>query len=102
MTTAEQITVKNARFNDAMSRETCCYSCDVYFDGAHLAHVRNTGGGGADFWDHVTGSDPRKRSDVAHALATETGLLEPDMLILSMACGMTAAQAMTEIREIVG
>jgi len=97
---ASQITVKNARFHDGLSRETCCYSCDVYLAGKHLSHVRNDGGGGADFWEHVPGSSPRQRQEVSRELALAAGLYEPDLLILSMAGGMTFEESLAVIGEV--
>lgn len=43
-----KLTIKNLKYNEALSQETPCFSCDLYDDGVLVAKVSNNGCGGSN------------------------------------------------------
>jgi hypothetical protein len=64
---SDRITLRALKTNQALSRETDCYSADVYLDGKKVAHAGNDGHGGPDHF-HVLDAEAWK---VVEALAAE-------------------------------
>lgn len=48
-----KIELRRINYSAALSQETSAFSADLYIDGELAFHVRNDGGGGADFFHQV-------------------------------------------------
>lgn len=69
------LTLKNVKVHSALSEETLCMSCDVYWQGRLLARAANRGTGGMTDL-HVVGSQEDLKA--AKAFAAEKPFLDED------------------------